>query len=138
MDGRRRALCRRDRDRADCAGALARAPRVLTKVGEVHDLPAEEAAKGIPVHLIATVAYYQPSAPKLFITDASGSIAVRTSKLYPITRGDLVEVIGHTHASYRTVVAVDPTIMGTPDDYQLERAVDMLRGIALFSGRVVN
>jgi hypothetical protein len=34
--------------------------------------------------------------------------------------------------------SVDPTIMGTPDDYQLERAVDMLRGIALFSGRVVN
>jgi carboxyl-terminal processing protease len=33
---------------------------------------------------------------------------------------------------------VDPSIMGTPDDYQLARAVDMLRGIALFNGRVVN
>ncbi|MGC2412145.1 MAG: S41 family peptidase [Stellaceae bacterium] len=33
---------------------------------------------------------------------------------------------------------VDPAIMGTPDDYQLARAVDMLRGIALFNGRVVN
>jgi diguanylate cyclase (GGDEF)-like protein len=98
-----------------CGGDLSGAqtqtsPRVLTKVGEVHDLPAGEAAKGLPVHLIATVAYYQPSAPKLFITDASGSIAVRTSKAYPITRGDLVEVTGHTTASYRTVVAVDPTI----------------------------
>jgi hypothetical protein len=28
--------------------------------------------------------------------------------------------------------------MGTPSDYQLTRAVDMLRGIALFNGRVVN
>jgi hypothetical protein len=28
--------------------------------------------------------------------------------------------------------------MGTPADYQLARAVDMLRGIALFNGRVVN
>src|SRR5580765_1963365 len=33
---------------------------------------------------------------------------------------------------------IDPSIMGTPDDYQLARAVDMLRGIALFNGRVVN
>jgi carboxyl-terminal processing protease len=33
---------------------------------------------------------------------------------------------------------IDPSIMGTSDDYQLARAVDMLRGIALFNGRVVN
>jgi len=33
---------------------------------------------------------------------------------------------------------VDPSIMGTADDYQLARSVDMLRGIALFNGRVVN
>jgi carboxyl-terminal processing protease len=29
---------------------------------------------------------------------------------------------------------VDPTVIGTADDYQLARAVDMLRGIALFAG----
>ena len=34
--------------------------------------------------------------------------------------------------------SVDPSIMGTPADYQLARAVDMLRGIALFNGRMVN
>src|ERR1700739_1067162 len=34
--------------------------------------------------------------------------------------------------------SVDPSIMGTPADYQLTRAVDMLRGIALFNGRGVN
>jgi carboxyl-terminal processing protease len=33
---------------------------------------------------------------------------------------------------------VDPSIMGTPDDYQLARAIDMLRGIALFNGKVIN
>jgi carboxyl-terminal processing protease len=33
---------------------------------------------------------------------------------------------------------IDPSVIGTPDDYQLARAVDMLRGIALFNGRVVN
>src|SRR5207248_3802733 len=34
--------------------------------------------------------------------------------------------------------SVDPSIMGTPADYQLARAVDMLRGVAMFNGRVVN
>src|SRR5438105_10720515 len=34
--------------------------------------------------------------------------------------------------------AVDPAVIGTADDYQLARAVDMLRGIALFNGRLVN
>src|SRR6185503_15919683 len=33
---------------------------------------------------------------------------------------------------------VDPSIIGTPNDYQLARAIDMLRGIALFNGRVIN
>src|SRR5207302_7649848 len=33
---------------------------------------------------------------------------------------------------------IHPSLMGTADDYQLARAVDMLRGIALFNGRVVN
>ena len=33
---------------------------------------------------------------------------------------------------------IDPAVMGTPEDYQLARALDMLRGIALFNGRVVN
>jgi hypothetical protein len=34
--------------------------------------------------------------------------------------------------------SVDPSVIGTPTDYQLTRAVDMLRGIALFNGRVIN
>jgi carboxyl-terminal processing protease len=34
--------------------------------------------------------------------------------------------------------AIDPAAMGTADDYQLARAVDMLRGIAMFNGRLVN
>ena len=34
--------------------------------------------------------------------------------------------------------SVDPSLIGTPDDYQLARAVDMLRGISLFNGRMVN
>jgi carboxyl-terminal processing protease len=33
---------------------------------------------------------------------------------------------------------VDPSLIGTAQDYQLARAVDMLRGISLFNGRVIN
>ena len=34
--------------------------------------------------------------------------------------------------------SVDPGLLGTQQDYQLARAVDLLKGIALFNGRVVN
>jgi carboxyl-terminal processing protease len=34
--------------------------------------------------------------------------------------------------------SVDPTIMGTAADYQLTRAVDMLRGMAMYNARLVN
>jgi carboxyl-terminal processing protease len=34
--------------------------------------------------------------------------------------------------------SVDPSLIGTAQDYQLTRAVDMLRGISLFNGRVIN
>src|SRR3954454_4685195 len=33
--------------------------------------------------------------------------------------------------------SVDPSLIGTAEDYQLARAVDMLRGISLFNGRVI-
>ncbi|HZS83486.1 MAG TPA: S41 family peptidase [Stellaceae bacterium] len=34
--------------------------------------------------------------------------------------------------------SVDPLVLGTAEDYQLARAVDMLRGLSLFNGRTVN
>ena len=34
--------------------------------------------------------------------------------------------------------SVDPSLIGTAEDYQLTRAIDMLRGISLFNGRVIN
>jgi carboxyl-terminal processing protease len=33
---------------------------------------------------------------------------------------------------------VDPAVLGTADDYQLTRGVDLLRGISLFNGHIVN
>ena len=83
---------------------------MLTEARAVHDLPGDQAAKGIPVHLIATVTYYQPSEITLFLADATGAVYVKTSKRYPIRRGDLVEVTGFTAKSYRTTVAENPQI----------------------------
>jgi carboxyl-terminal processing protease len=34
--------------------------------------------------------------------------------------------------------SVDPAVLGTSEDYQLARAMDMLRGVALFHNRVAN
>jgi carboxyl-terminal processing protease len=33
---------------------------------------------------------------------------------------------------------VDPSVIGTAEDYQLARAVDMIRGVALFNSRVTS
>jgi carboxyl-terminal processing protease len=45
---------------------------------------------------------------------------------------------GTTPASPADSGSVDPLVLGTAEDYQLARALDMLRGVALFNGRAVN
>ncbi|HWZ51945.1 MAG TPA: GGDEF domain-containing protein [Granulicella sp.] len=92
------------------AWGAAGASGELTQAAAVHDLPAERASKGLPVHLIATVTYYEPNVAGLFVADASGGVYIKTSKLYPVRRGDLVDVKGVTASSYRTMVAQDPEI----------------------------
>ena len=71
-----------------------------------------------------------------------GEVSAEVTVAEPLSDARLAEV----KESLNTVtgkdvmvdVKVDPSIIGTRDDYQLARAVDMLRGIALFSARVVN
>jgi diguanylate cyclase (GGDEF)-like protein len=82
----------------------------LTKAGEVHDLPPELAAQSIPVHLIATVSYYEAAENTMFVADSSGAVYVRTTHPYPLHRGDLVRIDGVTAKSYRTIVGPDPSI----------------------------
>jgi diguanylate cyclase (GGDEF)-like protein len=90
-------------------GARA-APAVITSAREVHNLPWDQAAKAIPVHLIVTVTYYEPDQHVLFVADASGAVYVRTRRYYPLHRGDLVEIDGVTGASFRSMVATNPEI----------------------------
>jgi diguanylate cyclase (GGDEF)-like protein len=108
-----------------CATPLCAEPATITSARAVHDLPPEQAYKGLPVHLVATVTYYQ--AGELFVEDASGGVYVKITRRFPIHRGDLVEITGVTAKSYRTIVGSDPNIrvinVGTrlppkPGDYR--------------------
>ena len=95
---------------------------------------------------LTTARYYTPSGRSIQAKGIVPDIDVEAAKIeHPPKPGDDSAAAadktnaksgkGEKTAEQSTV---DPSIMGTPDDYQLARAVDMLRGIALFNGRVVN
>ena len=90
-----------------CVPAFAELP-VITSAAKVHDLPSAEPSHR--VHLIATVTYYEPGEQTLFVEDATGAVYVKTDHPYPLHRGDLVQIDGWTAGSYRTTVALNPTI----------------------------
>ena len=92
---------------------------------------------------LTTARYYTPSGRSIQARGIDPDIVVEAAKIEkPSDKGDKIatatdmkkEDIGEPPE----LTSVDPTIMGTPADYQLARVVDMLRGIALFNGRVVN
>ena len=82
----------------------------ITRARAVHDLPHDTAARHLPVHLVATVTYYEPQENTMFVADPSGAVYVKTTHPYPVRRGDLVRLDGTTAESYRTTVARDPAI----------------------------
>jgi len=72
----------------------------LTTTRAAHHLTIEQSARRYPVHLLATVTYYDPyidlRRPAFFVSDATGGIFVALSALpaQPLRAGDLVEVTG--------------------------------------------
>jgi carboxyl-terminal processing protease len=93
---------------------------------------------------LTTARYYTPSGRSIQAKGIDPDIVVEAAKIEKAaekgeakapTATDLKRDEGEGGAEQSSV---DPSIMGTPADYQLTRAVDMLRGIALFNGRVVN
>jgi carboxyl-terminal processing protease len=94
---------------------------------------------------LTTARYYTPSGRSIQAKGIDPDIVVEAAKIEkPPEKGEAKVATasdlkrddsGDSPAEYGSV---DPSIMGTPADYQLTRAVDMLRGIALFNGRVVN
>jgi carboxyl-terminal processing protease len=92
---------------------------------------------------LTTARYYTPSGRSIQAKGIDPDIVVEAAKIeHPPTKDDKTAAAADKKDDKSEGAAestVDPTIMGTADDYQLARAVDMLRGIALFNnGRVVN
>jgi carboxyl-terminal processing protease len=92
---------------------------------------------------LTTARYYTPSGRSIQAKGIDPDIVVEAAKIeHPASKGDksasAADKKDDKSESAAEQSTIDPSIMGTADDYQLARAVDMLRGIALFNGRVVN
>jgi carboxyl-terminal processing protease len=89
---------------------------------------------------LTTARYYTPSGRSIQAKGIDPDIIVEAAKIdHPPGETDTKKVAdAKDDPDNPGQGSVDPSIMGTPDDYQLARAIDMLKGIALFNGRVVN
>jgi len=92
---------------------------------------------------LTTARYYTPSGRSIQAKGIEPDIVVEAAKIE--AESDKKLKIADTSAKTDDAAddadlsaSVDPTIMGTPADYQMTRAVDTLRGIALYNGRLVN
>ncbi len=94
---------------------------------------------------LTTARYYTPSGRSIQAKGIDPDIVVEAAKIEKTpekgeakvaTASDLKKDDSGDGSAEQS--SVDPSIMGTPADYQLTRAVDMLRGITLFNGRMVN
>ena len=94
---------------------------------------------------LTTARYYTPSGRSIQAKGIDPDIVVEAAKIEKTPENGEAKVATASDLKRDDSVdgggeqsSVDPSIIGTPADYQLTRAVDMLRGIALFNGRVVN
>jgi len=92
---------------------------------------------------LTTARYYTPSGRSIQAKGIDPDIVVEAAKIeHPA--GNAGAVAKKTDESKDDAdnpgdqTTVDPSVIGTPDDYQFARAVDMLRGISLFSARAEN
>jgi signal transduction histidine kinase/CheY-like chemotaxis protein len=71
---------------------------LLTSVGEVHRLSAENAGRSIPVHVRATVTYFNSQASTFFVQDSTGGVYVYFPRIRDLSfqPGDRVDVTGVT------------------------------------------
>ena len=82
--------------------------QLTTAVG-VHDLPPRLAASSA-IHLQGTITYYDADNHILFLQDRTGGVFIQTDHPYKLGVGNSVDVKGRAQATYRTSVAMDPTI----------------------------
>ncbi len=100
---------------------------------------------------LTTARYYTPSGRSIQAKGIDPDIVVDAAKIEPAPekgepkvaaadpkKDKKGETKNDSDEEAAAPTSVDPSIMGTKSDYQLTRALDMLRGIAMFNGRVVN
>jgi carboxyl-terminal processing protease len=92
---------------------------------------------------LTTARYYTPSGRSIQAKGIDPDIVVEAAKIEKTSeKGDgkvaTASDLKRDDAEGGPESSVDPSIIGTPADYQLARAIDMLRGMALFNGRVVD
>ncbi|HTT80737.1 MAG TPA: S41 family peptidase [Stellaceae bacterium] len=88
---------------------------------------------------LTTARYYTPSGRSIQALGIEPDIIVAAAKIErPAKANGTAAAASATSKENIDEGTIDAAIIGTKDDYQLTRAVDMLRGIALFNGRVVN
>ncbi len=79
-----------------CSGVLAAQLPVLTKVAQIRELTPDEADRGYPVRLRATVTFNLPAEFLLFVQDETAGVYVFTDRQTPFRAGQLLEVTGVT------------------------------------------
>jgi carboxyl-terminal processing protease len=87
---------------------------------------------------LTTARYYTPSGRSIQAKGIDPDIVVDAAKIDRPADTDKKAADKTDPDNPGDQTSVDPSIIGTADDYQLARAVDMLRGIALFNGRTAN
>ncbi|HEX5317637.1 MAG TPA: S41 family peptidase [Stellaceae bacterium] len=91
---------------------------------------------------LTTARYYTPSGRSIQAKGIDPDIVIEAAKIEkPQTDANGKPVAAKSTSGKETPAeqsTVDPSVLGTDSDYQLARATDLLRGIALFNGRVVN
>ncbi len=92
---------------------------------------------------LTTARYYTPSGRSIQAKGIEPDIVVEAAKIEtpPEKKGAKVADATKTDDSDDDAdmsSSVDPSIMGTAADYQMARAVDMLRGMSLFGNHVIN
>jgi hypothetical protein len=112
---------------AACAQSITPVPS-LTSVGQIRRLSLQRGERGRQVLLEGVVTFYEPAEHMLFVADSTGDIFVRTPGIFPVHKGDLVQVrgipIGGFHETIEIALhveqAADHSSSGNPEGISKE------------------
>ncbi len=91
---------------------------------------------------LTTARYYTPSGRSIQAKGIEPDIVVEAAKIEAdkkVAKNNATDAKADNSGDEADISSsVDPTIMGTDADYQMARAVVMLRGMAMYNSRLVN